>query len=622
MATSQNEEGLSIAFGGEHLIVLLMFRERSFFVNFQEILLLCGGLALFLYGINIMSVSLEKISGGKLHQTLEKLTSNVFKSIFLGAVVAALTHSASATTVVVIGLVNAGVLKLRQSIGVIMGASIGTTVTSQILRLEGGIDENFFVNLLSLRALAPIFAVVGMLMFTFSKKQIYRNVAESLMGFSVLFFGMNFMEDSMLRLKEHPYINELFVALANPFLGILVGAIVTALLHSSAASVGILQALSASGHISYAAALPIIMGQNIGTCVTPIMAGFGTKINAKRASYVHLYFSVVGTFLFCAFIYIYQYFVGFSCWFQPIDKGGIANFHTLFNLVTTLIFLPFTWFLEKLTVWTIKDKSKKGKVADVQDDLLFLDDRLLFSPGLALMKCNEAVLTMASYVKKSFDQCVCLMSTGDENMIKDIKERELVIDRIDDKLSNYLLKLSSEALPEKDSLKISDIFHNLSEFERIGDHITNVTKSIENLNQNKIKLSELAVKELSIVSAAVSEILTKTIDVYQTGNIDLAYSVEPLEQVIDAMRSTIKRRHINRLKDGVCTIDGGIIFLDILSNLERISDRCSNIALYIIGRASDKEFNMHTYTKELHEGKWEDYNSKYISYTQKYYAEL
>lgn len=591
-------------------------------MNFPEILLLCGGLALFLYGMNIMGIGLEKISGGKLHQTLEKLTSNIFKSIALGAIVAALTHSASATTVVVIGLVNAGILKLRQSIGVIMGASIGTTVTAQILRLGSSGSSNFFIDLLTPRSLAPICAVIGMLIFTFAKKQTNKNIAESLLGFSILFFGMIFMEDSMVRLKDDPEtLGKFFMILANPFLGILVGIVITAILHSSAASVGILQALSASGYITYATALPIIMGQNIGTCVTPIMAGFDTKTDAKRASFIHLYFSLIGTLLFCVFIYTFQYFVGFPFWLKAIDKGGIANFHTLFNFITTLVLIPFTGFLEKLTVWTIKG-NKSDELTESQDYLLSLDDRLLLSPGLALIKCNDVVLTMANYARKNFNQCVSLINNYDYNVVKKIKDRELAIDRMDDKLSNYLLKLSAEALSEKDSLKISDILHHMGEFERISDHATNISKAIENMYQSKNRLSDAAVKEVSILASAVSEILDDAIKVFKTNNIELAYNVEPLEQVVDAMRSTIKRRHIDRLKEGICIVECGIVFLDILSNLERISDHCSNIALYVIGRASDTEFNTHTYTKELHEGKWEDYNNKYISYTQKYYAEL
>lgn len=567
-----------------------------------------------------MSVGLEKLSGGKLHQTLEKLTSNVFKSILLGATVSALTHSSSATTVVVIGLVNAGALDLRRAIGVIMGTNIGTTITSQILRLDSSLNNNIFVKLLSLRSLAPICAIIGIIMFSFSKKQTHKSIAESLLGFSILFFGMSFMEDSMISLKDHPYVKEIFSTLANPFFGILIGAAVTALLHSSAASVGILQALSASGQITFAAALPIIMGQNIGTCITSIMAGFGTKVNAKRVSLVQIYFNVIGTFLFCCFLYPYQHFIGFSFWANPIDKGGIADFHTLFNLITTIVLFPFTWFLEKLTVWSVKDRLDDE--SEARSRVISLDDRLLLSPGLALIKCDETVFKMATCSKKNFDQCLSLFKLYDNNLISKIRDRELYIDKMDDKLSNYLLKLSSEPLSETDSLKISDFFHHSGEFERISDHTINIVNAIENLNQNKIKLSDAAKKEIFILSSAVSEILDNTIEVYKTNNIELAYSVEPLEQVIDAMRSTIKRRHINRLKDGVCTIDGGIIFLDILTNLERVSDRCSNIALYIIGRASDKEFNTHTYTKELHEGKWEDYNNKYISYTQKYYAEL
>lgn len=594
-------------------------------MNFSEILLLCGGLALFLYGINIMSVSLEKISGGRLHQTIERLTSNVFKSISLGAIIAALTHSSSATTVVVIGLVNAGALKLKQAIGVIMGASIGTTITSQILRLNSDLNDNFFINFLSLRSLAPIFAVVGILIFTFSKKQTYKTIAESFMGFSILFFGMNFMEDSIISLKEQPYLKEIFIKLANPFLGILIGTLVTALLHSSAASVGILQALSASGHITYSVAWPIIMGQNIGTCITSVMAGVGTKVTAKRASVVQLYFNIIGTIVFCIFIYLFQYFIGFSFWSNPIDKGGIANFHTLFNLITAIILAPFIEGLEKLTILTVKDRDNQIETSESRDQLLSLDGRLLLSPGLAVIKCDETIITMSKYAKKNFDQCLYLINNlenCDLNLIKKIRSRELLIDQMDDKLSNYLLKLSAEPLSEKDSLKISDMFHVISELERLSDHAVNIANSIENLAKNKVKLSSVAIKELSIISSAVSEILNSAIEVYNTNNIELAYNVEPLEQVIDAMKNTIKRHHINRLKSGHCTIDGGIIFLDILYNLEKIADRCSNIALYTIGRACDTEFNKHTYTKELHEGKWEDYNNKYINYTQKYYSEL
>ena len=589
-----------------------------------DILLLCGGLALFLYGIDIMRVGLEKISGGKLHQTLEKLTSNIIKSIFLGATIAALTHSASATTVVVIGLVNAGILKLKQSIGVIMGANIGTTITAQILRFETGVNDNILIDLLAPRQLAPICAIVAILIFTFSKKQTSRNIGESLFGFSILFFGMIHMEDAVIALQHHPQLSKIFVTLANPILGILAGIVVTAILHSSAASVGILQALSATGQITYATAYPIIMGQNIGTCITPIMAGFGAKTDAKRASYVHLYFSIIGTIIFCIIIYTFKHFIGISFWDKAIDRGGIANFHTMFNVITTIIFIPFSWFLEKLTIWTIKGNKfeEEDDYDNTQQYLNSLDDRLLLSPGLALLKCEETVLAMANNANKNFKKSIQLLENYNYHVVKKIRDRELLIDKMDDKLSNYLIKLSLEHLSEQDSLKISDIFHNLSEFERISDHATNIANSLEVINRNKISFSETAVKEISILFAAVAEILDDAVEVYKSNNTELAYNVEPLEQVVDAMKSTVKRRHIDRLKQGICTIDSGIIFLDILNNLARISDHCSNIALYVIGRASHKEFNTHTYTKELHEGKWEDYNNKYIHYTQKYYSIL
>ncbi len=589
---------------------------------------LAGGLALFLYGMSLLGSGLEKLSGGKMEKTLETLTKNVFMSVLLGAVVTAAIQSSSATTVIVVGLVNAGILKLKPAVGVIMGANIGTTVTAQILRL-GDLDSNQNVNLfmqfLKPTTLAPMVAIVGILFFMVAKRAKYKNIGQMLIGFGILFTGMQAMEAAVSPLSESPQFAQLFQSLSNPILGVLIGAGVTALIQSSSASIGILQALSSTGAITFSAAFPIIMGQNIGTCITPILSSIGANKNAKRAASVHLYFNIIGTALFLAGVYTLQHFVGFSFWSEPINKGGIANFHTLFNIIVTVLLIPFSGLLAKLAEFTIRDEKK-----DTEDDLEIdanalskLDERFLISPALAIAQCEVVVANMGKLAKSNFENTIKLFSKYDSKLAERIREREDAIDKMEDKVNNYLVKLTDCELTDQESKQITHLLRVVSEFERVGDYAINLIECAETLRDKGVGFSEKAIQELHAITDAVQEIIGMALTAFESNDVVLSEQVEPLEEIIDTMEDTLKFRHIQRLKNGDCTVDAGIIFLESLTNLERISDHCSNIAVYVIGTNYDKEsINRHDYIKRMHQGDTENYQQYSKLYYDKYFTRI
>ncbi len=440
-----------------------------------NVITLAGGLAMFLYGMSAMGSGLEKLSGGRLERILEKLTNNVLKSVLFGMLVTACIQSSSATTVIVVGFVNAGIMRLRQAIGVIMGANIGTTITAQILRLSDLSGDNIFLRLLKPTALAPIVAIIGIVLFMFCKKASKKDLGQILLGFGILFQGMFVMEGAMEPLQQSEAFGNFLITLSNPIFGVLAGAIVTAIIQSSSASVGILQALSSTGKVTYSIAFPIIMGQNIGTCITSLLASIGTSKNAKRTAMVHLYFNVIGTILFLIGTYAIQYTIGFSFWETPIDRGGIANFHTLFNVVVTLVFIPFTKLLEKLACMTIRDKDGK----DAQPVNEILDERFLVSPSLALQKCTSTVERMAALAKENFSAIIVLFEKYDPKAADRIRENEDAIDKMEDKLGQYLLKLTQKELNESENKTVTELLHLINEFERIGDYAINVLESAE-----------------------------------------------------------------------------------------------------------------------------------------------
>ena len=589
-------------------------------MDFFMIVSLLGGLALFLYGMSMLGSGLEKLSGGRLEQTLEKLTNNVFKGVLLGALVTGAIQSSSATTVIVVGLVNARILKLRQAIGIIMGANIGTTVTAHILRLSDLSSDNFFLMLLKPTTLAPVVGIIGILMVMAGKKQKYKTLGEILLGFCILFTGMFNMEAAVSPLSESPEFANLFASFSNPVIGVLVGAGVTAIIQSSSASIGILQALSSTGIITWSSAIPIILGQNIGTCITPILASIGASKNAKRTAAVHLSFNIIGTCVFLIVIYTIQSISPFSFWDLPIDKGGIANFHTTFNVCVTLMFLPFVGLLEKLVIHLIPDQQTAD---EVDDPAIALDDRLLASPGLAIQHCRDAVLQMGKLARKNFSASVRQLEQYNHKEAEKIREREDTIDRLEDRLGNYMLKIPQDNLSEQSSATISALLHILSEFERIGDYSINLVEFAENMESTGAEFSPQAQFELTTIGEAVGEAIDMALGCFEKQDLALAETIEPLEEVVDQMQETLKDRHINRLRNGQCTVDAAFPFVESLSCLERITDHCSDIGVYMISyvRGSD-EVDHHTYIMQLHSGQVGHYNEQFRRYTEKYYDQI
>ncbi len=587
-----------------------------------------GGLALFLFGMNILAGGMEKVSGGKVEKALEKLTSNIFTSVLLGAAVTAVIQSSSVTTVIIVGMVNAGILKLQSAVGVIMGANIGTTITGQILRLgdlEG--NANAFLQWLKPSTLAPLAAVIGIVLLLAARRPGKKIVGEILLGFGVLFQGMFSMESAMVPLRESPAFAQLFAAFQNPVLGVLVGAAVTAIIQSSSASIGILQALSSTGAITYSAAFPIIMGQNIGTCVTSLLSGIGANKNAKRAAMVHLYFNIIGTVLFLAGVYgINAAIGGFSFWDSPINKGGIANFHTFFNVVATLVMLPFYKGLARLAEWTVRDHvpaSKEILQPELEAGADPLDERFLSTPAIALNQSRAVLEEMARDALFNFQRSYTLFQDYDRKLVETIQTAENQIDQTEDRLNSYLGRISECELTDKESKDVTLLLRLTVEFERIGDYAINLVERAETLYDKHVKFSGKAIQELDIICAAVEHIVAMAYEALKNDDLSLATQIEPLEETIDAMQDTLKYRHIKRLKSGLCTIDAGLVFLEVLTNIERISDHCSNIAVYIIGRHKNGEIlNRHEYIKKMHQGNTEEYNRLMKNYMSQYLAAL
>ena len=548
-------------------------------MDFFMLISLLGGLALFLYGMTMLGSGLEKFSGGRLEQTLEKMTDSTIKGVALGALVTAAIQSSSATTVIVVGLVNARILKLRQAIGVIMGANIGTTITAHILRLSDISSDNFFINLLKPATLAPLVGLIGILLLMVGNNQKRKNFGEILLGFCILFTGMFNMEAAVSPLADSPEFMALFSSLSNPVLGVLAGAGVTALIQSSAASIGILQALSSTGMIPFSAAFPIIMGQNIGTCITPILASIGASKNAKRSAGVHLSFNILGTIIFLIAFYGIQAVIPFSFWNDPITKGAIADFHTFFNICVTILFLPFTGLLEKIVLTVIPD----GKDTEDSDDpTIILDDLLLTSPGLAIQHSREAVVQMGKLARKNFSASMQLLEKYSSKGAEKIREREDVIDRLEDRLGNYMLKIPQDNLNERDNGAISALLHILSEFERIGDYSINLVEFAETMQSTGSTFSPQAQYEIATIGDAVSEIIDLAVNSFENRDLTLVQSIEPLEEVVDLMEETLKDRHIDRLRNGQCTVDAAFPFVESLSCIERIADHCSNVGVYML----------------------------------------
>ncbi len=571
---------------------------------------LLGGLALFLYGMNVLSEGLEKISGGRLERMLEKLTNNPIKGVLLGAAVTAVIQSSSATTVMVVGFVNSGIMKLSQAIGIIMGANIGTTVTAWILSLSGLEGESVWVQMLKPDTFSPILAVIGIVLIMFCKSGRKRDVGSILVGFAILMFGMSTMSNAVEPLADVPEFAEILTLFTNPLFGVLAGAILTGIIQSSSASVGILQALSQTGQITFGAAIPIILGQNIGTCVTALISCIGAKRNAKRAAMVHLYFNIIGTIVFLSLFYIGNAIFHFTFLDTAVTETSIAIVHTTFNVVTTLLLLPFSKQLGKLAELTIREKSGK-------EDSLGLDDRFLNSPSFAIEQCRGAAGRMAELSRDTLLTAIHEVGHYDRKRAETITQNENMVDAYEDKLGTYLVKISSRPLSEEDSKETSRLLHCIGDFERISDHAVNILDAAREMHEKNIQFSQEAKEELGVMSAAVEEILQLTIQAFQQNDLTLARQVEPLEQVIDELKAELRLRHITRLKDGKCTIELGFVFSDLLTNYERVSDHCSNIAVCLI-EISNAAFDTHGYLNRLKSSGEPEFTSDFERYHEKY----
>lgn len=578
------------------------------------ILSLIGGLALFLYGMNVMGAGLEKLAGGRLEQIFERLTSNPLKSVLLGMTVTAVIQSSSATTVMMVGFVNAGIMKLRQVIGVIMGANIGTTITAWILSLSGVEGDSFFIQMLKPTSFSPIIAIIGVCLLTFSKNDKKHDIASIMIGFAVLMFGMDMMSGAVEPLKDVPEFTSILTLFTNPILGVLAGAMLTAIIQSSSASVGILQALSSTGAIKFGAALPIILGQNIGTCVTALLSSIGTSKAAKRVAIVHLYFNLIGTVLFLSVFYGLNAIIGFSFVEDTVGAANIAIVHTIFNFTTTIILLPFINKLEKLAYLTIReDKEKKENPAE---QFRLLDDRFLHSPSFAIEQCRNVAVDMAEVSREALNKSIGLLGSYSEEKAQQVKEAESLADMYEDRLGTYLVKLSGSDLSVKDSQLVATLLHIIGDFERISDHARNLADNAKELQDKHIVFSESASGELKVITDAVKEVLDLAVDAFKNQSIETALKVEPLEEVVDRLRTRLRNRHIKRLQKGNCTIEMGFVYSDLLTNLERVSDHCSNIAVTLI-QANDESFDTHEYIHTI-KNSGEAFDSQVEKYLNKY----
>ncbi len=565
-------------------------------MDFFDVLALLGGLAMFLFGMNQMSDGLAKLSGGKMEKILEKLTSNKIKGVVLGAGVTAVIQSSSATTVMVVGFVNSGIMKLSQAVGIIFGANIGTTITAWILSLTGLESSNFWVQMLKPTSFSPILAIIGIAMLMFSKKDKYKDIGTILVSFAVLMFGMDMMSGAVEGLKNSESFTSIFTMFAdNPFLGLLAGALLTAIIQSSSASVGILQALSSTGAITFGGAVPIILGQNIGTCVTALISSAGASKNAKRAAFVHLYFNIIGTALFMAVFYLLNAVIDFEFMSGQATQFNIAIMHTTFNVFATAVLLPFSKLLEKLAYLTIRDS--KDEVVE-EPMIKLLDMRFLERPSFAVEQCVKTTAEMAEIVRKSIFMAMELMEKYDEDKANKVIEMEALVDKYEDELGSYMVNLSSKNLSEEDSRVISELLQVIGDFERMSDHSLNVMEAAREMNEKNMTFSEKATKELQIFNEAVKRIIDEATDAFVNNDSSLALVVEPLEEVIDGLNAELKARHVRRLREGKCTIELGFVLSDITTNYERIADHCSNIAISVL-QVKQKNLESHEYLDRL-----------------------
>lgn len=581
-------------------------------MDFFSVLTLFGGLAMFLYGMDIMGDGLKKLSGSKLEMILEKLTSSRIKGFLLGAGVTAVIQSSGATTVMLVGFVNSGIMKLAQTVSIIMGANLGTTVTAWILSLSGINGESFFLRLLKPSSFTPVLAMIGIILSFTAKKDKQKDIGSILLGFSVLMFGMETMSDSMAGLKDSPAFANILVMFSNPVMGILAGFLLTAVIQSSSAAVGVLQALSITGAINFSTALPIILGANVGAAITPMLSAINGNTNAKRVSALCMEIKLISVVVIAGGFYAANAIFGFSIMSEPVGTIYIAMIHTAFNVLATVILMPFSGKLEKLAQATVKDK--KDKTADIFDTL---DERFLRMPGYAVEKCNELVRQMAELSKNMILSSIGILYDYDEKTADEIEENEKLVDTYEDKVSTYLVHLAPGKLSDKDSKTVTHLLHVVGDLERISDHAVNLISTAKEVSDKEIEFSEDAKREIGIMSDAISEILEITVKAFETDDRELAKRVEPLEQTIDNLKRVIKNNHIERLQGGLCTIEFGFVLSDIITNCERVADHCSNIAVSIL-ELKHNSMDTHEYLNQVKNEGRNRFFELYDEYLEKY----
>lgn len=576
-----------------------------------SLIMVAGGLAFFLYGMSIMSTGLERMAGGKLEKLLKSMTDNVFKSLLLGAGITIAIQSSSATTVMLVGLVNSGIMTIEQSVGIIMGSNVGTTLTAWLLSLVGLESSNMFLKLLKPENFSLIFALIGILLIMTSKKQKKKSIGSILIGFAILMYGMKLMSDAVAPLADMPEFAQVLTAFRNPLIGVLIGALVTGIIQSSAASVGILQALALTGSITYGMAIPIIMGQNIGTCVTSLISSIGVNKNAKKVSVVHISFNLIGTVVFMIIYSVCRGLLEVSLLESPINSFGIAVVHSIFNIGTTVILVPFNKLLVLIANLVIPGNGED------EESTIILDERLLATPSIAISEANSAAAEMARIAKSEIIRALDIMVKYDEDKAEEIVHLENRLDSYEDAVGSYMVKLNGTQLSEADSLESNKILYAIGDFERLGDHGVNIMYSIRKAYEANLEFTADAKEEIAVLVDAVKEIVYLATQAYIGNNINTAICVEPLEQVIDNIVLSMKSRHMVRLKEGKCSIDMGFILQDILLNCSRISDHCSNIAAAVIEIYERHSYDTHKYLNTVKSGDkifdnlFEDYSEKY-----------
>lgn len=587
-------------------------------MDITHITSLLGGIALFLYGMSIMGAGLEKLAGGKMQGVLQKLTSSTIKGVIFGTLITGVIQSSAGTVVICVGLVNSGIMTLTQSVGVIMGANIGTTVTGQLIRMADISGDSLLLTLIQPKTFAPVVAFVGCIFYVFLRNAKKKNIGQIMLGFGILFTGMSLMDTGVSPLRESAAFQELFVTMTNPVLGVLVGMVATVIIQSSSASVGILQALSSTGLVTFGSAIPIILGAHIGTAFTPLLTIGGSSKDGKRAALIHLYFNIIGSFVLLGAIYAVRYTIGIPVWGDVMNKSTIANIHTLSSVAAMLLFLPFSRVLSKLAMLTVPNSAEEAQ----EMSMPVLDERLFKSPAVALQQAKSAVVKMSHRAAHNVSLSTPLLLKMDEDVVSAIHVRENLIDRMEVEISNYLIKMTDQELGDDESHAVTELLNFVTEFERIGDYAVNIQEKAVELYEKEASFSDIAINELKLLDSALEQILTRTNDAFENDDITLARQVEPLEEVIDILVEKLRNGHIKRLKDGICSIDTGVVFLDVLNNVERISDHCSNVAARLVGTSEGDDYDSHTLKSLMHHNPSKEYSLMYEECCKEYLTPL